>query len=225
MTPFLEFLEIDIDTLSNVGIYSIQHVDKPDGLYIGSTSKCKSDRKVTHHGFYKRFYDHCYSLKKNKHHSKYLQNVVNKYGIEGLKFSILEICNDHSIQEIFEKEQHWIDSLKPIYNMNSSVFPKGRVWTEEEKRKQHDKMKGKPLPEAAYNQIKKEINQYSKTGLFIKTFESKAEASRILKIDASSISNCANGKRKTAGGFIWKYVNPKEAKELNFSLNRLENEQ
>lgn len=222
---FLCFLQLDIESLSKVGIYSIHHVNRPDKLYIGSTSKYKSDRKVTHHGFYKRFYDHYYTLKNNKHHSKYLQNVINKYGIEGLKFTILEVCDNHSVKEIFEKEQYWIDVFKPVYNMNNSVFPKGRIWTEDEKRKQHDKMKGKPLPETVYIQMKKVINQYSNTGIFIKTFESKAEASRTLNIDASSISNCANGKRKTAGGFMWKYVDPIEAKELNLSTNRLSNEQ
>ena len=35
--------------------------------------------------------------------------------------------------------------------------------------------------------------------------KAKTLASKILKIDSSSISNCALGKRKTAGGYIWSY--------------------
>jgi hypothetical protein len=31
------------------------------------------------------------------------------------------------------------------------------------------------------------------------------EASRVLKIDCGSIGHCLKGKRKTAGGFKWKY--------------------
>lgn len=35
-------------------------------------------------------------------------------------------------------------------------------------------------------------------------YNSVADASRITGVAASSISNCINGKRKTAGGCIWK---------------------
>lgn len=37
-------------------------------------------------------------------------------------------------------------------------------------------------------------------------FNGTREAARILNICSSSISNCCNGKRKTAGGYQWKYI-------------------
>jgi hypothetical protein len=40
----------------------------------------------------------------------------------------------------------------------------------------------------------------------IKEFKSTVEASKELKIYSSSISFCCNGKYKTAGGFIFKFV-------------------
>ena len=40
----------------------------------------------------------------------------------------------------------------------------------------------------------------------MKEFDSRFSASESLKIDSSSISACCNGKRKTAGGFIFKDV-------------------
>lgn len=49
---------------------------------------------------------------------------------------------------------------------------------------------------------------------------SKAAAAKLLNIDPSSISNCALGRRRSAGGFKWSYNNPKEAKELKLSISR-----
>ena len=40
----------------------------------------------------------------------------------------------------------------------------------------------------------------------IKEFKSQTEASTELKIDISNICKCCNGKQKTAGGFIFKFV-------------------
>jgi hypothetical protein len=37
-------------------------------------------------------------------------------------------------------------------------------------------------------------------------FKSAREASRLTKVSSSNVIRCANGKRKTAGGFTWAYV-------------------
>jgi hypothetical protein len=39
----------------------------------------------------------------------------------------------------------------------------------------------------------------------INTFDSIKEASRILRINSTNISECARGRRKTAGGYSWKF--------------------
>lgn len=48
-----------------------------------------------------------------------------------------------------------------------------------------------------------QVSQYTKDGVFIRTFRSFAEATHITGIDASSIVAVTNGRRKSAGGFIW----------------------
>ena len=59
------------------GIYKI--TNKIDGkCYIGQSSNIK-----------KRFKDHRYDLKYNKHDNPYLQNAYNKYGKDNFKFEIL----------------------------------------------------------------------------------------------------------------------------------------
>ena len=52
------------------------------------------------------------------------------------------------------------------------------------------------------------VSQYTKNGDFLQTYPSQAIASRVTGIPQSNIYQAINGKerRKTAGGFIWKYV-------------------
>lgn len=54
--------------------------------------------------------------------------------------------------------------------------------------------------------IKKKVNQYDINNIYINSYESITEAEKKLGINNTSISQCCKGKRKTAGGYIWKYV-------------------
>ena len=56
------------------------------------------------------------------------------------------------------------------------------------------------------NSSNKAIRQYDRDGNFIQEFFSIKEAHRITGISDGAISAVAKGKRKTAGGFIWKYA-------------------
>lgn len=63
---------------------------------------------------------------------------------------------------------------------------------------------------------KKPVYQYTLQGLLIKKYESVNEAFRQTKI--RHISECATGKRNTAGGYIWSYnltINKKEGDDLS----------
>jgi len=51
------------------------------------------------------------------------------------------------------------------------------------------------------------VCQYSTKGEFIREFESATIAGKEIEIDASCIIKCCKGKRKSAGGFAWKYMN------------------
>ena len=57
--------------------------------------------------------------------------------------------------------------------------------------------------------IRKEIIQYSLNLIEIARFKSIKDASRKTNTNNSNISGVCMGKYKTAGGFIWKYVNDK----------------
>ena len=51
----------------------------------------------------------------------------------------------------------------------------------------------------------KPILQYSKSGDFIREWKGASEVERVLGINNSHINACCKGKRKSAGGFVWKY--------------------
>lgn len=52
----------------------------------------------------------------------------------------------------------------------------------------------------------KPVNQYGRNGQFIKRYESCVEAGIELNLGHGNIQKCARGDRKTAYGYIWKYV-------------------
>jgi group I intron endonuclease len=106
-----------------------------DRVYIGSTADM-----VGRYGNHKR------QLKKGEHTNSHLQNFVNKYGFGSIYFDVLEPCDP---AKLIEREQHYIDTFKPQFNMNlfaQSVLgickkPK----TEEHKRKLSEALKGRKL--------------------------------------------------------------------------------
>ena len=51
----------------------------------------------------------------------------------------------------------------------------------------------------------RQILQFDKNGFFIKKWDYIKQVMDILGINDASIVLCAKGKRKTAGGFIWRY--------------------
>ena len=67
-------------------------------------------------------------------------------------------------------------------------------------------LKGIPKNEECRAKLSKKILQLTKVGEFIREWPSLSEASRQLKVSLSYICSCCNGIRKSAGGYVWKYV-------------------
>lgn len=58
----------------------------------------------------------------------------------------------------------------------------------------------------ARNMIR-EVIQMTKNGIFINEWASMSEASKTLNINIGSICRCCKCKKKSAGGYLWKYKN------------------
>ena len=53
----------------------------------------------------------------------------------------------------------------------------------------------------------KKVAQYTKDNILIREYNSIAEAGRLSEVTSSNIRHVLSGNSKTAGGYIWKYVN------------------
>lgn len=109
-----------------------------DKIYIGSAKKFNYRKNV-----------HLSYLRKGNHHSRKLQNHVNKYGVDSLIFEIIEECS--SVDVLIEREQFYLDTLKPFFNIRKKAESQlGVVWSKESKdklvksrQKYYDEIRGK----------------------------------------------------------------------------------
>lgn len=109
----------------------------------------------------------------------------------------------------------------------------GRIQSEEEKQKRANSLRGKTrtietkekMRQSAFNRRhtdetkqklreintgklgknSKQVDQYTKDGLFINTFRTISEAAKAMNCSIACISNCCNGKTKTAKNYTWKF--------------------
>ncbi len=103
-------LKVSENELNLCGIYKIYSILHPSKVYIGSAVK-----------FRHRYISHRSLLNRNKHFSIKLQNYSNKHGADKLIFEIVEIIENKD--NLIEREQYWIDLLKPYFNTVLQAIP------------------------------------------------------------------------------------------------------
>jgi group I intron endonuclease len=214
-------------------IYKI-YSDKTNLVYIGQTKRTLE----------RRFYEHLKRSEENTNNRK-LYNAFQEYGTESFHIKLIETCN---IKDLDEREKFWI-SYYDSYNNGLNATTGGASRPKYNHEEIAERLKQYPYPTKIANEFNcspdivreiaqkenitvkntgneiflkkiKAVNQYSKEGKFIKTFNSIADAARYLidagyahsnKSNASGVRNkivlVAKNKRKTAYGFIWKYFN------------------
>ena len=137
--------------------------------------------------------------------------------------------NDTDNKGYFMKYCTWLP--KPE---NHGLAMKGKQHSEETKQKISEGNKGKHPTEETKQKMSennaknmlgklgsehpssKKVAQYNKQTLeLIKIWDSMMDVERELGIDPSSISRCCRGKQKSAGGFIWKYLEEENENEVN----------
>lgn len=181
-----------LNDCKKTGVYKIYHINFPTVFYIGSASSTKRWRE----GFLDRWVKHCHKLNKNTHNSIYLQRVVNKYGIDGLRFEIIEFCNP---EECLKKEQIWLDFFQPFGNKGYNTC----------------KIAGSSLGikiNSDKNCIK--VCQFNLKGKFIKTYKSLTFAAKLNKIHVSDIKECCKKRIRYSGGYQWRYFDEVYEKDI-----------
>lgn len=90
---------------------------------------------------------HKYHLNYQKHINKKLQRAWNKYGKNAFIFTIVELCGTTK-KELEDREQYYLDSLKPDYNILLKAYSGlGRPTSEKTRKKISKKLRGKKVSE------------------------------------------------------------------------------
>lgn len=84
------------------GIYKIINTENGK-FYIGSSVNVEF-----------RILKHLSHLRRNVHRNAHLQAAFNRYGEDAFDFQLMEICQR---EQLLEREQHYIDTLRPDYNV------------------------------------------------------------------------------------------------------------
>lgn len=180
--------------------------------YIGSSNNIR-----------KRLWKHRSLLRHNKHENPYLQNAWNKYGEDMFAFAVIETCET---DVLLEREQYYIDTLKPEYNIDvSTTHDHLNPETIEKMRKRRREQ----LDNGEIKLSWKEIHQYDLDGNYIQSFKSIGDAAKSSGIHVCSIERFLNGKYKKGGDFLWSlekvekmppYIKPKR-KDSNKSKKQI----
>lgn len=113
--------------------------------------------------------------------------------------------NSHSYGVVFpEERKRKIGEKSKGRIHNESSREKNRVAhlgkhyrTEEGKKAQSDRLS---IP----------VSQYTKDGVYVATYKNPQEAGKATGIAHQHIASCRSGKRKSAGGYIWRYADTQE---------------
>lgn len=138
--------------------------------------------------------------------------------VKGLLPKTIEKVNQN--RTIRSGKEHWAYGKTFSYehrkkiseaNKGKSSWMKGKHWDEEHKELFRKKSTGRKLSKEAKEKIiaakQKSIIQYSKNGEFVAEYVSAIDAENKTGIGRSHISQCCNGKKKSTGGYVWRFKN------------------
>lgn len=179
------------EDLNRTGVYCIYHVDYHGAYYIGSASKYDKV-KYRDVGFLQRWRNHFSTLRRGIHHNSFLQAVINKYGLDGIRFDIVEFCDPFLCGQ---RETFHIQEFKKKYKtFNFSDFS-------------HPQLGVKHSKEAIEKRVaarRVKVYQYDLDGNFISEHISLSEAGRATNVEPSRIGSACK-RSGSAGGFQWSY--------------------
>jgi len=215
MSKAVKITGLDVSFLTQIGIYKLWFENDPKKrCYIGSAvreGKYKSEK-----GFLSRLNLHLSNLTHNDNCTPKLQNAFNKYGIENLRFEIVEILKPGQPSSYYEEiETEYIkkyDAVKNGWNINiNGRNCIGTPMREEVKKKisiansgKNNGMYGKFNEK---NPTSKKVYQYDLEGNFIKEWASAREIYRNLNIHYKQISQAFKTTSKYCKGYLWHNIN------------------
>lgn len=163
---------------------------------------------------YYRLKRHISDLLKNKHSNKYMQNAFNKYGKDSFKFKVIKECNK---EVLIKTEAYYIQSMSP--NLNFIQDPVAIIHSNETLLKISATLKEAYTSKRIKNPISKTVHQYNINGFYLKSYESCAEAERILNLPKGKVSKVASGKAFFSQNYRWSYKFKNKLDDFNKNPN------
>ena len=174
------------DLWKKSGIYCIVNTTNQK-KYVGSSKN-----------IYQRLQKHRAYLRKNVHENCKLQNSWNKHGEDSFQYYVLEFCSE---EQLIQREQFYIDTIKPWYNITLEVQ---RLKMSNESRVKMSKSRKEGFEKGTVVLYQERpIHQYSLNGQYIQSFKSIKEAAEKTQVTRSSINRFLEGKYRKGGNFLW----------------------
>ena len=129
---------------------------------------------------------------------KWYDSIDNGYNTSSFENSFYKKTEEHR-KKISESMTG--RTLSEEHRKKLSEAMTGRVLTDEHRKKLSESMKGKICGEVRL----RPVLQFSKSGELIAEYSSISEAERCF--GCNHICDCCMGKRKSCGGYLWKYKN------------------
>ena len=135
-------LEILKETKGKSGIYRwVNTASRCGKTYVGSSVNLALRLRV--------YYDFSFLSVRVKKSKSRIYNAILKHGYSNFQLEILEYCTK---ENAINREQYYIDLLKPEYNLNSIAGSRlGSIHSEETKRKMSNSAQGRKLTEQTKN--------------------------------------------------------------------------
>lgn len=132
----------------NSGIYILYNIFT-GRKYIGSSRNLRH-RKSSHFS----------GMRTGSHENYKILREVNQYGVDGFRWEVLETCE---IDKLMEREQWWLDNLKP--ELNIALIADNHSCTETEVRKQSrreqaEKVRGRKQSQEEKDKRAKSIREF-----------------------------------------------------------------
>ena len=184
-----------------IGVYKITN-RKTNECYVGA-SKHIRDRWAEH--FCKGY---------GAKHSKAFQDAIDELGKSGFDFEVLEECE---LSELRERENYWINKLRPEYNTITDWYSA----SEETREKIRQSLTGKKHPPdvvarrkasiRAYREIHPQTNEGHRKKVAIQeetvvVFESVKSAAEHMSVDASTMTHALKRGGRVKGKKVWYVV-------------------
>ena len=194
--------------VENMNYIVYEHVNKINGKkYIGITSQSISDRSGAYGSKYK---------------TPLFRADIDKYGWDNFEHNIIAENLTREEAEMWEDCLiNYLDLKNPEKGYNIHKGGTGGYFLGQHHTSQAKQKISQARKEQGFNEIHKKhlseskqgvkhprakkVYQYTLDGELIKVWDYMNEASEALGIKKTCISSCALKKRKTAGGYIWRY--------------------